>query len=248
MFQFIFLFTVIFLLESILSVDNAAVLAICVNRLPVEQRGKALRYGIWGAYLFRGLSLFFVSWMINNPEFGNAGKILGGLYLVWLAYKHFTPEVDSAEEGDVSWLEKFIKPLGISLFWMVVIEVEVLDFIFSIDNIFAVSAMTQNMFAIISAVFLAILSMRFVTQKMSVLMEKYPYLENRAYIIIALIGVKLVVNGTVSWLAPASSITEIIHAEWFDMAFSGLAIVLFLPIGIPKNVYVNPNTILNSEE
>jgi YkoY family integral membrane protein len=207
--------------------------------------GNALRYGIWGAYLFRGLSLFFVSWLLNNPEFGNVGKILGGLYLARLAYKHFTPEVDSVEEGDVSWIERIVTPLGISLFWMVVIEVEILDFIFSIDNIFAVSAMTQNMYAIIAAVFLAILSMRFITQKMSVLMEKHPYLESRAYIVIALIGLKLVASGAASWAWPESSIARIIHAEWFDMVFSLLAIVLFLPIGISTKEYANANTTIN---
>lgn len=242
MVSLILLFLTIFILESVLSVDNAAVLAICVNRLPPEQRGKALRYGIWGAYLFRGLSLFFVTWLLNNPDFGNFGKLLGGFYLCRLAYKHFTPQKDSTEEGDFGWLEKALKATGIvlPLFWLVVIEVEVLDFVFSLDNIFAVSAMTQNLYVIIAAVFLAILTMRFVTQKMSTLMEKYPYLENRAYIVIFLIGLKLGLTGIVSliglhWL-------DFMHGEFADMIFSIITMSLFLPIFIQKKEFVNANT------
>ena len=47
------------IIESLLSVDNAAVLAAMVKDLPTEQRAKALKYGIWGAYIFRGLAMIF---------------------------------------------------------------------------------------------------------------------------------------------------------------------------------------------
>lgn len=231
--EFFVTFVVIFLLESILSIDNSAVLAICVNRLPDEkQRKKALLYGIWGAYLFRGLSLFAISWLMANPEIGNIFKIFGGLYLLRLAYTHFTPTKDSTEEGDLNYVERFLKALSITLplFWLVVIEVEVLDFVFSIDNLFAVTAMTDNIYVIFAAVGLAILSMRFVTQKMSKLMEVYPYLETRAYIVILLIGLKLVLNGGFSF-TNFESIKHILEAEWFDMAFSILGMLLFLPFG-----------------
>lgn len=233
--EFLLIFSVIFLIECVLSADNAAVLAICVNRLPQEQRKKALMYGIWGAYLFRGLSLFAINWLIQNPEVGNFAKILGGLYLLRLAWTHFTPAKDSTEEGNFGWVERILKMAGISLslFWLVVIEVEVLDFVFSIDNLFAVGAMTDNIYIIIAAVFLAILTMRFVTQTMSVLMEKHPYLETRAYIVILLIGLKLVVNGALSF-TNFETIKHIVEAEWFDMAFSVLSLLLFLPIDKTK--------------
>lgn len=53
------------LIESLLSIDNAAVLATMVMDLPEKQRKKALKYGIWGAYLFRGLALIFASVLIS---------------------------------------------------------------------------------------------------------------------------------------------------------------------------------------
>src|ERR1700754_1375742 len=70
------------LIESILSVDNAAVLATMVMDLPREQRKKALKYGLFGAYLFRGLSLMLASFLVRVWWL----KGLGGLYLVYLSW------------------------------------------------------------------------------------------------------------------------------------------------------------------
>ena len=65
------------IIESLLSVDNAAVLATMVMDLPEKQREKALKWGIWGAYIFRGLALLFASFLIQFWYL----KPLGGLYL-----------------------------------------------------------------------------------------------------------------------------------------------------------------------
>src|SRR5690349_5394010 len=73
------------IIESLLSVDNAAVLATMVLDLPKDQRPKALRYGIIGAYVFRGLSLLFAAVLISIWWF----KPLGGLYLLVLAVRYF---------------------------------------------------------------------------------------------------------------------------------------------------------------
>lgn len=236
-------FLVIFLLESVLSVDNAAVLSLVINKLPEEQRSKALTYGIFGAYFFRGISIFFVSWLLANPDIGNYLKIIGGLYLFKLVWGHFTPTKDTFEEGNFSWLEKFLKwtGLSLSLFWITVIEVEFLDFVFSIDNILACVAMSDNIYIIIPAVFLAILSMRFVTKKMSVLMEKHPYLENRAYIVIGLIAAKLVFSALAN-IFHIESAVALFENHYSDLIFSLLTMAFFLPIGVKKDEYVNPNT------
>jgi predicted tellurium resistance membrane protein TerC len=54
------------IIESLLSVDNAAVLATMVMDLPEKQRDKALKYGIWGAYIFRGLAMIFAAFSYSN--------------------------------------------------------------------------------------------------------------------------------------------------------------------------------------
>jgi predicted tellurium resistance membrane protein TerC len=70
------------IIESLLSVDNAAVLATMVMDLPEDQRDRALKYGIWGAYIFRGLAMLFASFLIKIWWL----KPLGGLYLLWLVW------------------------------------------------------------------------------------------------------------------------------------------------------------------
>lgn len=68
------------IIEGLLSVDNAAVLATMVMDLPKHQRHKALRYGIVGAYVFRGLCLLFASFLVQIWWL----KPIGGLYLLYL--------------------------------------------------------------------------------------------------------------------------------------------------------------------
>src|ERR1035437_2436501 len=84
------------LIESLLSVDNAAVLATMVMRLPHEQRSRALKYGIFGAYLFRGISLFLVNYLIKIWWL----KAVGGLYLIYLVWSWWKGkrENESAKE------------------------------------------------------------------------------------------------------------------------------------------------------
>ena len=73
------------IIESLLSVDNAAVLATMVMDLDKEARAKALRYGIIGAYVFRGICLLFAAILIKIWWL----KPLGGLYLIYLTYDYF---------------------------------------------------------------------------------------------------------------------------------------------------------------
>ena len=72
------------LIESLLSVDNAAVLATMVMDLPEKEREKALKYGIWGAYVFRGLAMLFASILIKIWWL----KPVGGIYLLYLVYSY----------------------------------------------------------------------------------------------------------------------------------------------------------------
>lgn len=186
------------LIESLLSVDNAAVLATMVLDLPKDQRKKALKYGIIGAYVFRGICLLFASLLIQVWWF----KPVGGIYLLLLAIKHFFFRKKKSEEQLIeeeleqahkSWLYR--KTLGaFGPFWATVILVELMDLAFSIDNVIAANAYTKNIVLIWAGVFIGILAMRFVAQGFVRLMEKYPFLDTCAYIVIALLGCKLTLS------------------------------------------------------
>lgn len=74
------------LMECLLSVDNAVVLAAQTQVLPTkDEQRKSLVYGLWGAYLFRFIVIGIGTYLINFWEI----KLLGGLYLLYLVYKYF---------------------------------------------------------------------------------------------------------------------------------------------------------------
>lgn len=212
------------ILESLLSVDNAAVLAIMVRGLPPNQRSKALKYGIWGAYIMRGICLFIAVWLVKFAFL----KIAGGLYLVYLAVSHFRiGDMDQAASEINS------KPRS---FWGTVFMVEVMDIIFSIDNVFAAVALSDKFWVIMTGVGIGILAMRFVATKFVDLMEKYPSLAKSAYIVILLLGLKLVLDGTLHY-TPFK--WDFIGTHLFDTIFSAsMMLIFFVPLlkkQIPKN-------------
>ena len=179
------------IIESLLSVDNAAVLATMVMDLPKEQRSKALKYGIFGAYFFRGLAMVFAAVLIKIWWL----KPIGGLYLLYLVYGYWKGKQTETKEDDIidkksNWLYK-ITVGSLGTFWATVALVELMDMAFSIDNIFAVVAFTPNMILICFGVFIGILAMRFIAQWFVKLMEKYNFLETAAFVVIAVLGLKL---------------------------------------------------------
>lgn len=184
------------LIESLLSVDNAAVLATMVMDLPKQQREKALKYGIIGAYVFRGICLVLAGFLVTVWWL----KPLGGLYLLWLVYSWWrgkqTPQTDDDAlhtDKQSNWLYR-ITVGTIGNFWATVALVELMDLAFSIDNVFAAVAFSKNIIVIWIGVFIGILAMRFVAQGFVRLMERYPFLETCAFAVIGILGIKLMLS------------------------------------------------------
>ncbi|RZK12322.1 MAG: DUF475 domain-containing protein, partial [Hymenobacter sp.] len=212
------------IIESLLSVDNAAVLATMVGDLPPAERKKALRYGIFGAYIFRGLCLLFASYLINFWFL----KPLGGLYLLYLVWGHFRSHAAAGDEHiekEKSWLYK--RTLGIfGKFWATVALIELMDLAFSIDNVFAVVAFTDNLILIVVGVFIGILAMRLVAQAFVLLMGKYPFLETAAFVVIGVLGLKLVLS-LAEHLFPTHPVSHFLGSEAADMGLTGLTVAIF---------------------
>lgn len=205
------------ILECLLSVDNAAVLAVMVKVLPKEQQTKALRYGILGAYIFRGIALAFATYLVKIVWL----KIAGGLFLLYLTYKHFTEE-----EGEVNASTKIIPGLG--LFWSTVVYVELADITFSLDNVFAAVALSDQFWVVFAGVAIGILAMRFIAQWFILMIEKYPSLNTSAFIVIGLLGFKLVLTGVVDYIPSATPLRQLLESHYTDMIVSGLTLIIFL--------------------
>ena len=273
------------IIESLLSVDNAAVLATMVMDLPQNQRDKALKYGIWGAYIFRGLAMIFAAFLLGFWWL----KPLGGMYLLWLVADQFKDKIGYGERGSIifkvlslSGIIFIIKNDGsineialwslrglagifiaysiysftkisedeeddgeinksnnavykffhnkIGTFWSTVILVEIMDMAFSIDNVFAAVAFTPNIILVCIGVFIGILAMRFIAQWFVTLMEKYSFLETAAFVVIAILGVKLMLS-IYEHIEPQSEISKFLESHAADIGISVLTVaIFFVPI------------------
>ena len=226
----IFIIANLFLLESLLSIDNAAVLAVMVMDLPTHQRSKALRYGIIGAYVFRGVCLVFSSLLIRILWL----KLIGGLYLLRLTYKYFKAKYSPSSDEDT--IDKanhsvYKMVLGrVGPFWATVVIVEIMDLAFSIDNVFAAVAFSDKIIMVCIGVFIGIFAMRFAAQIFVALLEKFPFLESTAFVVIALLGVKLIVSYAGDFFH-SGLILRTLNGHNADITVSAITVSIFvLPI------------------
>ncbi len=215
------------IIETLLSVDNAAVLATMVMDLPPKQRAAALKYGIIGAYFFRGICLFFASFLVQIWWL----KPIGGLYLLYLVWGWLRGRKTPQKEDDYfdkqsNWLYRSVSgPLGV--FWSTVLLIEMMDLAFSIDNIFAAVAFTDNLVLICIGVFIGILAMRFVAQGFVGLMERYPFLETCAFMVIGLLGLKLSLSA-VEHFYPEIAFIRFMEGSDGDIITSGVTVAIFV--------------------
>ena len=225
--QAILIILSLILIESLLAVDNAAVLATMVMDLPKEQRNKALKYGIFGAYFFRGICLVLAAWLVKIWWL----KPLGGFYLLYLFFNYFKGKSTEKTDDDIlNKKESRIYKYTIGLFgtfWSTVILVEIMDLAFSIDNVFAAVAFTDNIYLIWIGVFIGILAMRFVAQSFVSLMEKYPFLETSAFTVIGVLGIKLLLS-VPGHFFQKNALLLFFESEKFDLLVSFITVAIFL--------------------
>jgi tellurite resistance protein TerC len=194
-------------LEGILSIDNAAVLGAMVAPLPDDkeipwptwlsklgakmnpllgnQRIAALRVGLLGAYLGRGAMLFITSFLIHNAWI----RLVGAAYLIRLAFN----ELGDTTPGEETETERRESAQGIS-FWSVVLTVELMDLVFSIDNVIAAVSLSDEIWVVMLGVGIGILAMRFAAGIFSYAVEREPILKPAAYILLLNIGIQLILE------------------------------------------------------
>ncbi|WP_239256501.1 TerC family protein [Listeria ilorinensis] len=200
--EYAWVFVVLVILEGVLSADNAVVMAVIVKRLPHNKQRKALFYGLVGAFLFRFIALFLISFLVKVWEI----QAIGALYLLYLAFKHIwdlkrgktdTHEAAEADDG---------KPVS---FWGTVAKVELTDIAFALDSMLAAAALAMTLpdlgnfeiggmnggqFIVMFLGGLAgLIVIRFAATQVVKLLERYPTLETAAFLIVGWVGVKLAV-------------------------------------------------------
>jgi len=168
-------------LEGLLSIDNAIVLAMMAKPLPKTQQRKALTYGLAGSVVFRLAALGLASRLI----YWRWAKIVGGVYLLSVSSRY-------AFLGRTG--EKTLKRRSHGNFWQTVVLIEMMDIAFAVDSILAAVALTPKFWIVFTGGMLGVVMMRFAASFFITVLRKFPRFERTAYELVALIGIKLVID------------------------------------------------------
>jgi YkoY family integral membrane protein len=173
-------------LESLLSADNALVMAVMVLGLPERTHQRALNFGLIGALLFRLAATALAVYLIHAAWL----KLVGGLYLLYLSGTHFLRS--HPVEGGAPPASKPL--LGLSPFWGTVVRVELMNLAFSVDSILVAVAMSTKFWVVLTGGLLGVVAMRVVVSQLVGIIKRYPRLIDGAFVIIAWVGAKLLLD------------------------------------------------------
>ncbi len=167
-------------IEGLLSVDNALAIAALASHLDEKKRKIAMTIGYAGAYGFRILALFLASYIIHNHWL----MVLGASYLIWLMCNHFAEnEQDEEHPGAHRAPPSFAKTIALIAF---------LDLSLSFDNVVAAVAFARdNIYLVYIGVTIGIITLRLVAGYCIKLLEKHPWLEHTAFLLVGFVGALL---------------------------------------------------------
>ena len=188
-------------LESLLSADNALVMAVMVLRLPDRVHQRALNYGLVGALAFRLVATALAIYLIHAASL----KLLGGAYLLYLFGSHFR----RAGRRGPSQPPQAKGLLGLSAFWGTVVRVELVNLAFSVDSILVAVGMSTKFWVVLAGGLLGVAAMRVVTSQLVGFIRRNPGLIDGAFVAIAWVGIKLLLDyayqvAWIPWQVPQS--------------------------------------------
>ena len=190
------------LLEIVLGIDNLIFISILSGKLPPEQRDKARKMGLSLALITRILLLCSLSWVMSlsnqlwnvsilGLSLPNTGKDLvlafGGLFLIWKSTKEIHEKVEGHAEST--------SQLKAPSFASVIVQILLLDIVFSLDSVITAVGMSNQIPVMITAVVLAMLVMLLFVNQIGAFVEKYPTIKVLALAFLILIGTMLLAEG-----------------------------------------------------
>ena len=188
-------------LESLLSADNALVMAVMVLGLPERAHQRALTYGLVGALTFRLGATALAIHLIHAASL----KLLGGAYLLSLSASHFR-RADGRGPHQAPQAKRLF---GLSPFWGTIVRVELINLAFSLDSILVAVAMSTKFWVVLTGGLLGVAAMRVVTSQIVGLIRRSPRLIDGAFVVIAWVAIKLLLDfahqmGWMAWQVPQS--------------------------------------------
>ncbi len=188
-------------LEIVLGIDNIVFIAIMTGRLPAEQRASGRRLGLVLAMVMRILLLLGITWVmqLTRPLFSLLGHALtgrdlillgGGLFLIAKA----THEIHGQMEEAGRERQEAAAAAG-RAFWTIVVQIGVIDIIFSLDSVITAVGMARHLLVMVLAVVLAVIIMIIFAGQVSRFIERHPTVRVLALSFLILIGVMLCAEG-----------------------------------------------------
>ena len=187
-------------LEVILGIDNVIFISILADKLPASQRNKLRYWGLGLAMVMRLILLTLISYILKldqnlftlfDIKFSGKGLILiaGGLFLIYkstVEIYHKTELANQTGEPKVSKTSSFKRLL---------LEVILLDLVFSIDSIITAIGMAQELWIMYTSVIVAVVIMIFASQPISFFIKKHPSFKILALSFLMMIGLSLIAEG-----------------------------------------------------
>lgn len=186
-------------LEIVLGIDNIIFISIMAGKLPANQQGKARTLGLGFALITRVLLLLSLSWVIRltapiftvlNQDISGRDLILiiGGLFLLAKSTHEIHERLEGVEEGQP------VRKMAASLAG-VVVQIGLLDIIFSLDSVITAVGMARQLWVMITAVIIAIGIMMLAAGSIGSFVERHPTIKMLALSFLLLIGMSLIAEG-----------------------------------------------------
>ena len=191
-------FLTLAVLEIVLGIDNMVFISILAGKLPAEQQGRARKLGLGMALIMRILMLLSISWIVRmtTPWFTVLGEeisgrdlvlLVGGLFLLFKA----THEIHSKLEGEEGAASGRVAPS----FTSVIVQITLLDIVFSLDSVITAVGMVQQVSIMIAAVIIAVGFMIVFSGAIAGFVERHPTVKMLALSFLLMIGAMLIAEG-----------------------------------------------------
>lgn len=201
----------IILIDLVLAGDNAIVIALAARNLPAHLQKKAIAWGTFGAIAVRAVMTVGVVWLLEIPGL----MLVGGLGLLWIAYKLIADQGDKEHDGPV-----------VSTFWGAMKTIVVADALMGVDNVLGVAGAAHGAFElVVIGLLISIPIVVFGSTMVLKLVERFPIIINLGAAVLALTAASMIVkepflnsyftDAIVKWSVYAVSIAGVLGAGWW---------------------------------
>ena len=218
-------------LEIVLGIDNLIFISILSNKLPKEKQSRARQVGLSLALVLRIGLLFSISWIMgltqdifSIAELGISGRdiilILGGLFLIYKSVTEIHEKMENVESP-------LVVSTKIVTFRNIVLQIILIDIVFSLDSVITAVGMTDHISIMIAAVVISMIIMMLAATSLSDFVNNHPAVKVLALAFLLMIGVALIAEG-MDFHIPKGYI-------YFSMAFAVLVEFINIRSGARKN-------------